>query len=936
MLMRNHYPSLAIALALSLGGSASFASPQRIIIEDEKPLEIYALGASSTVGVYKLNPSDLSNPTVLGRGPQVQYTGTSAGGGGTFIDPETVVGVKYNYGCYSFEATSAGTEEGPWVHSYFASNYGITGKIYDMTYDESTGDIYCWCEQSYTTKYLAKYDRASHTVTRVGSAPSANIYALAADADGQLWGVGTYGMIYKIDKSTGVAEDVTAGAGTRAQFQTSIPMSAAIDPASGMMYIVGRAGSYDTYATLMKVNLSDYSVENLGALNGYYNSLYIAGSGIADGAPAPADNLAAAFNGSKTVVTFKAPTTNHSGGALAGELDYKVSVDGEEVATGKVNAGDDVSCELDLADGNHEITVVLSNAAGAGKPSKTTVFSGFDVPGNISALQAAVDGSKVTLTWEAPTGVNGGMLDMSKLRYVVTRGSEEVASNIEATSAEDEVTGKIKEYNYTVSVVYGESAGQGASVSVLAGEPYDLPYTLDLNSVESFGEAGVTVLDPNTGNSAASPTWTLSEVDGGKCAVSNSSLYFNRSEFLFLPLAQYSASAKYTLKFKAAANGTNAYNLLPVKLRVLLANEPTDDESKLTDLYTDEDDDTKHNIELASKANVYEWSEFEVNFTVPEDGLYSVGIEDFANVYEANAALAVKDIAISVHYPTPANVSDLTAKAQEDNNRNIELSFKLPTLDTTGAPLMSLSKVEIYRGTTLISELVDDLTPGASKTYMDEFAPRGFQSYHVVAYNGTSASGKEYTTLMSGYLNNLVITSISAPEEEIPVDGEDKIEVTVMNDGFEQVLEGAYEVELMCNGVCVDRIAGPALRSDEEAVVTFNIAWTPESPAQATYKAVIAFDGDENTADNGSEDVLVAFDPKYAGVNQVVASQVVVKASEGVIMVEGAEGMNVNVYAADGLQVAGIAKAPASLRIDTLPSGFYIVSVGSKTFKLTV
>ena len=467
--MRNHYSTLAFAIALAVGGGVSYAAPQRIIIDDEKPLEIYALGASSKVGVYKLNPTDLSNPTILARGTWVQYTGSGVGGGGTFLDAETVVGVKYNYSPYPFEATAAGTEDGPWAHSYFAASYYIPGNVYDMAYDETSGDIYCWYDVNSFNKCLGKYDRASHTITRVGSAPSTAVYAIAIDADGQLWGVGTYGMLYKIDKTTGVAEDVTGGAGSRAQFQTNMPMSAAIDPASGIMYIVGRAGSYDTYASMMKVNLSDYSVENLGALDGYFNCLYIAGSSIADGAPAPAENLAAAFNGTKTVVTFTAPSQTHSGGKLSGELDYTITVDGEEVATGNVNAGEEASKELDLADGTHENTVVLSNAAGAGKSAKTSVFSGFDVPGNISGLTATAEGSKVSLAWTAPEGVNGGILDMSKLRYTVTRGSDEVASALEATSADDEVSGNVKQYTYTVTVVYDGAAGQSQSVTVMAG-----------------------------------------------------------------------------------------------------------------------------------------------------------------------------------------------------------------------------------------------------------------------------------------------------------------------------------------------------------------------------------------------------------------------------------------------------------------------------------
>lgn len=936
MLMRNLYTTLAFAIALAVGGGVSYAAPQRIIIDDEKPLEIYALGASSKVGVYKLNPTDLSNPTALAFGAYIQYTGSNLGGGGTFLDAETVVGVKYNYSPYPFEATAAGTDEGAWAHSYFALSYYIPGNVYDMAYDEASGDIYCWYDVNTFYKALGKYDRASHTITRVGSAPSTAVYALAVDADGQLWGVGTYGVLYKIDKTTGVAEDVTGGYGSSAYFQVDLPMSAAIDPASGLMYIVGKASSFDTSASMMKVNLSDLSVENLGKLDGWYNCLYIAGSSIADGAPAPAENLAAAFNGTKTVVTFTAPSQTHAGGELSGELDYTINVDGEDVAAGKVNAGEDASEELDLADGTHEITVVLSNAAGAGKSVKTSVFSGFDVPGNITGLTATAEGSKVSLAWTAPEGVNGGTLDMSKLRYTVTRGDDEVASALEATEAEDEVTGNVREYTYTVTVVYGEAAGQSQSVTVMAGAPYDIPYTLDLNSIENFGEAGVTVLDPNTGNYAASPTWSLSTVGEENCAVSYSLYYFNRSEYLFLPPASYKASAIYTLSFKAAASGTNANDLKTAKLRVLMAAEPTSDEEALTDLYTNPLDDTKNYIEVAAKANEYDWADYSVEFSVAEDGVYCVGIEEFAGLYENDATVAVKDFAISVRYPTPANVSDFTAAPQAGNNRNIDLSFRLPADDTDGFLLPALSAVEIYRGSELIETLTEDLTPGTIKTYTDEMAPRGFISYHVVVYNGGVASGAEYATVMSGYLNNLMITSISVTEAVIPVDGVGELKVTVKNDGFEQVLYGSYDVVLLCNGEGADYQTGSAVKTDQETDFVFDLVWTPESPAKATYKAVIVFDSDENSADDSSEEVEVEFEPAPTGVAGISAADVTVRAAAGVITVAGAQGMSVNVYAADGTLVETVASAPASYTTRGLPAGVYVVVAGSQTFKVAI
>ncbi len=99
---------------------------------------------------------------------------------------------------------------------------------------------------------------------------------------------------------------------------------------------------------------------------------------------------------------------------------------------------------------------------------------------------------------------------------------------------------------------------------------------------------------------------------------------------------------------------------------------------------------------------------------------------------------------------------------------------------------------------------------------------------------------------------------------------------------------------------------------------------------------MIVFDGDENSADDSSEEVEVEFEPAPTGVTDIAAAGVTVKAAAGVITVAGAQGMNVNVYATDGTLVETTASASASYTTRELPAGVYIVVAGTQTFKVAI
>lgn len=815
---------------------------------EEKPMEMYALGANGNTGVYKFNPSDWANPTKLSSTAigATGYTGSNIGGGGTFLSTERVVGSKYYYGAYTFDVTAEGDGNGAWSGSYAKASFD---QVYDMTYDEKNDIIYCWYKATTFIYTLGIYNLDTKTITRVGNAANTNIYTLAIDKDGQLWGLGQYGLLYSIDKETAVAKEVTNGNGCGISLQTGVPASAAIDPVTNLMYVMAKSGS-DMFSTLFTVDLTTYESKKISPLgySKYYNCLWIAGSSVNENAPAAVENLSAVFNGEATVVTFTAPALTIGGSTLTGELAYTVKVDGEEAATGTVVAGETKSVTINPADGQHDIQVTVSNAEGESKVAKTTVFSGYDQPTAVGDLKAAVEGNDIKLTWTAPTGKNGGMVNMAKVRYAVSIDGETKATDLTATEYTCPLEGNYTQHTYKVIVVYDGTDAESSETSMMAGLPYDVPYTLDLANIASLDAAGITVIDLDGANSGR---WTLEKVGDAQVLQSYSGAVWTRKDYVYLPPLNLKAGVSYTLKFTAAAYRT-AYAESTANIQVLLANEPTAESA----IYT-----TLEKYEVVSTKDEYVWNEYTVAFTVDKDGSYNLGIADIADaIYQAYYYLYVKDVAVTVDYHTPKAVSDLKAELAADNNRNVDLSFVLPTEDTEGRDLTSLTKVEIYRGEDLIKTLEGTFTPGETMTYTDENAPRGTVEYTVKVYSDAEVSEAATVSVAVGYAINLVIETVSSPEGAVEPNGEGKIVVKVANDGYNAVEDGDYEVVLFCNGEQVDKLAGTALATDKDAEYTFALNWTGETPAKATYQVKVVSEADENAADNATNDITVEFE----------------------------------------------------------------------------
>ena len=156
------------------------------------------------------------------------------------------------------------------------------------------------------------------------------------------------------------------------------------------------------------------------------------------------------------------------------------------------------------------------------------------------------------MKWTAPTtGVNGGYLDASQLRYNVVRnpGNVSVASGITDTQVIDDVAepeNQIIGYTYTITSLCGSTEGESVTTSKKSIGYFIPPYENDFSA--SSKTAGYSVIDANK--------------DGKKWGYNSSSkamrIQYSSSkdmdDWVFTPAFQLEAGRSYTFSFKARAH----------------------------------------------------------------------------------------------------------------------------------------------------------------------------------------------------------------------------------------------------------------------------------------------------------------------------------------------------------------------------------------------
>lgn len=586
-----------------------------------------------------------------------------------------------------------------------------TGTVYGITYPED-GDGYLFSKISYAGGEV--------TVTPIAEIEEA-FNCLAAASDGTVYGITTAGNLVKFNKADG--SYTTVGSTGLYPYYLS---SGAIDPKTDRFF--WNVCAEDETGILAEVNLTTGAAEVLYAFTGNEEimGLSFLAPAAEDKAPAELTSVDYTFaEGSLSgSVALTLPTTLFDGSAATGSLTYHVLANGTEVATGSAAAGASVTKAITLtAAGSYEFVAYCSNASGDGPKTKTTLFVGNGTPAK-PAVTAAYANGAVTLTWNpVTTSADGGYIDPAAVTYTVTRYPDKVtiAENTSATTVTDNTLPEVDDlvsYTYGVVATFkGANSAEGISNPVILGEIVP-PYAPVFESADDL--AAWTIIDANEDDKV----WTV-QSDGSVRMTYNSAK--DMDDWLITPPIKLEAGKAYELSFQTKSQST----VFPERLEVKYGKANT--VAGMTTTLVEPTD-------IAS--DVY--AEYSAVITPDANGTYYIGFHGISDadqyyLYIANIALNSADV--------PAEPTDLTVTPGANGALTATVAFKAPAVNLAGAAT-SLTKVELYRGETLINTF-DAPAAGASLSYTDNLSTGGDYTYTVCAYN---AAGKGKSASVSTYV----------------------------------------------------------------------------------------------------------------------------------------------------------------------------------------
>lgn len=496
----------------------------------------YQMGSSANVwGFAEWPVNDIAAKTIV---KSTSSTSDQVGAG------EYVDGKYYTYTVTFDMLMGNGLEPSEFV-VYNADDFSVIsshpawdmGRVVDMAYDYTHNTMYALVEENRTSNNaigltaLNVVDMNTGEVTLVGLPGDIraldgygrdveeHLVALASDpADGQLYAMGEYRQLYKLDRMTGLATAV--GARNRVAITNDF-QSMAFDAESNLyqvqmhpdheywMQISTQTGALTNPVTGEAVVVNSDFSNNAArfAEDPQFTGLYFEGKTYVSNVPAAVTGLSATLapgEPNTAVLTWTAPTAMQDGSALQMNA-YRIYRMGTATPLATISTSNTTYTDRNAPNGEVSYYVVPLNGSQAGFPAWTTLTAGYDVLEAVRDLEATIDGHDVTVTWQAPAGtVNGGYADYETITYNVIRhfGSETttLATDLTATNFTTTVE---QDGSYTFEVIPFCGGVQGLSatsneVSLLEGIA-TLPYTTGFEDTDDGTLWTVINNTPNNG-----------------------------------------------------------------------------------------------------------------------------------------------------------------------------------------------------------------------------------------------------------------------------------------------------------------------------------------------------------------------------------------------------------------------------------------------------
>lgn len=677
-------------------------------------------------GIYTFNTADPNSFSLVKDGVNI-YGGGTYGKGSlyaiSYSESGTTITMPINLKQYNAST---------WEQQSFAYGMQFSCIATDLAYDPTSGQIYgCFSDQANygtfeTLGRITYGDNYTYSSETVGQLPE-RMVALTASASGQLYGIGASGTFYTIDKHSATCTAV----GSTGVDPTPFYQSAACDYRSGKVYWAAMYGeNWDTgifevdpttgHATL---------VTDLGYTdNGTYTNDQITGLYIMQDEPSTATPPAAATalkadfaDGSLSgTLSFTLPATDTEGQSLAGDLAYTVRANGETVAEGTGQPGEQVTAPVTVSQsGLTNFAVTVSRDGAESQPATLSVFVGNDAPAAPTDVKAEATGSTVKVSWTAPTTTaNGGPIDTYATTFRVTRQPDGVvvADGTADTSCTDNPRPADMRGTYTYQVVAlyeGRESQPATSNEVTVDLGIQLPYDNDFDEADQL--SGFTMLDANEDG----VVWQHNDFNGtadypGAKAAAD--------DWLVTPPIYMEAGNLYRFSFDAS----NSY---PTERLEAAVGTELKAESFTHVVVSPTDISFRPRIHQLKGAFVPEVS-----------GYYYFGIHAISK--GDLGAIHVDNLHIDQTPATaPAAVTDLTATPGAEGAAEATITFHTPTQSINGQTLSGSLSVRIdFDGQELTT--LSDLEPGQACSYTHPSVATGLHTYTVTPLSAEGDEGQ--------------------------------------------------------------------------------------------------------------------------------------------------------------------------------------------------
>lgn len=611
----------------------------------------------------------------------------------------------------------------------------------DLTYDPVTGQVFGFFFTADGTHYelgTMEFTDASPVKHSLRQVPI-DMVAIAASAEGEVYGIGVNGVLYKFDKLTGQSAVVGNTGVTPGVYR----QSATFDFRTGKLYWAAMFD--DATSALYDVNPVTGHATLLGRFANQEElvALYIPFGLAADEAPAPAENLRASFpQGSLTgTVGFAVPTENYAGGQLTGSVDYEILVDDATVRTGTAETGAAVSEALTLEEGLHTFAVVLENTSGQGPKAKTAAYVGHDTPVAPENLTLSIDNEalKARLKWDFTSrGVNNGFVDPDEVSFTIIRypGAVVVEEGYDGNAIADQLPDLpgLNSYYYTVQAFYkGKASALSTTPTINVGEAKEIPWTEDFSQKSTFSQ--FTVINVNQDRY----TWEWAS-QRAQCV--NNDLYNDNGDddWLITPPLQLQGDRLYRLEFEASSfwlydRGREEY------FEVGFGDNP---------LAQDYDIVVENHMMQQTQEGIP--VKYSVLLRPRQSGSYYVGFHALTPLRNSSR-LEIDNIRVEENslLTSPDSVTNLRLEAAPRGVLRATVKFTAPTRDLAGNPLSTLTGISIYREgeTRELLATLNNPEPGAELSYEDTRCVNGINTYYILPLAGQNEG---QATRISGWV----------------------------------------------------------------------------------------------------------------------------------------------------------------------------------------